>query len=360
MDPRRLVILGAVALALAGCQHLPRLGWPKPTAGAPVAAPAPPAAATLAAPHEPRDVTSGETPTAAVEAGAPPARMFATMAPIPNPGGARRPHTPRGAAKPRDRPTAPPAAPSGRAAIAAANLSARETSRARAFLGGVQVFAYDPGRVYEVWTAPLRVTTLTLSRGETVISKAAGDTVRWQIGETVSGEGPDQRTHVMIKPMVSGLETNLVLATNRRIYLLQLRSGEADTFNTAVTWDLGSVMDAAMPTTATTPPAPATLVEPQGPLDAGFRIKPKGRPPAWTPSAVATDGVRTFLSFPPGVMAAEAPALFVLSPSGDPQLVNYRQQGALWVVDRVLSAAELRVGGRRPQVVRIERTGAAS
>ncbi len=357
MDPRRFVILGAAALALAGCQHLPRLVGPKSTADAPVAVLAPPASPTLTAPHEARDVTSGETPAAAVEAGARPPRAFATMAPIPNPARARRPPTSRGGVEPRDRATAPP---SGRAAIAAANLSARETSRARAFLGGVQVFAYDPGRVYEVWTAPLRVTTLSLSRGEAVISKAAGDTVRWQIGETVSGEGPDQRTHVMIKPLVRGLETNLVLATNRRIYLLQLRSGEAHTFNTAVTWDLGSVMDAAMPATVTAPPAPAALVEPQGPLDAGFRIKPKGRPPAWTPSAVATDGVRTFLSFPPGVMAAEAPALFVLSPSGDPQLVNYRQQGALWVVDRVLSTAELRVGGRRPQVVRIERTGAAS
>lgn len=360
MDPRRLVILGAAALALAGCQHLPRLVGPKSTADAPVAVLAPPASPTLTAPHEARDVTSGETPAAAVEAGARPPRAFATMSPIPNPGRARRLHTPRGGAERPDRATPPQAAPTGRAAIAAANLSARETSRARGFLGGVQVFAYDPGRVYEVWTAPLRVTTLTLSRGETVISKAAGDTVRWQIGETVSGEGPYQRTHVMIKPMVRGLETNLVLATNRRIYLLQLRSGEADAFNTAVTWDLGSVMDAATPAIATTSPAPATLVEPHGPLDAGFRIKPKGRRPVWTPSAVATDGVRTFLSFPPGAVATEAPALFALSPSGDPQLVNYRQQGALWVVDRVLSAAELRVGGRRPQVVRIERAGAAS
>jgi type IV secretion system protein VirB9 len=75
---------------------------------------------------------------------------------------------------------------------------------------------------------------------------------------------------------------------------------------------------------------------------------------------VATDGARTFLTFPPGVTVAEAPALFALSPSGDAQLVNYRQQGALWVVDRVLAAAELRMGGRRAQVVRIERMGAPS
>jgi len=96
------------------------------------------------------------------------------------------------------------------------------------------------------------------------------------------------------------------------------------------------------------------------PLDAGFRITAKGRRPAWMPAAVMTDGVRTFLTSPPSVPAGEAPALFALAPDGKAQLVNYRQQGGLWVVDRVLHAAELRVGGRRPQVVRIERVGASS
>lgn len=368
MDPRRLLILGAIAGVLGGCAHLGRLGpssaVPTPVSGvaaaltptlrpvppsvAPEASPAASSALSKAAAAEPPTV-SGETVT----------RPFASMAPIPNPASSRRSARARLVAlAPREPAPVADVAPTGRAAIAAANTRARQTSRVRGFLGGVQVFVYDPGRVYEVWTAPLRVTTLTLSRGEVVISKAAGDTVRWQIGETQSGEGPDQRAHVMIKPLARGLETNLVLATNRRVYLVQLRSGDPAAFNTAVTWDLGSVLDAAAPATDT-PPTPA-LVAPQGPLDAAFRIRPKGSRPAWTPSAVATDGLRTFISFPPGVTAAEAPALFALGPSGDVQLVNYRQQGVLWVVDRVLAAAELRMGGRRGQVVRIERIGAPS
>jgi len=225
----------------------------------------------------------------------------------------------------------------------------------------VQVFAYDPGRVYEIWTAPLRVTTLTLSPGESVVSKAAGDTVRWQIAETQSGEGANRRAHVMIKPLQRGLETNLVLATNRRVYLIQLRSGPPESFNVAVAWDVASVLEAAPAAEAAASLSVGVdLAAPRGPLDSGFRIIPRGRRPAWTPSAVMTDGVRTFLAFPPGVVAGEAPALFALSPGGEPQLVNYRQQGGLWVVDRVLQAAELRVGGRKPQVVRIERTGAPS
>lgn len=364
MDPRRLLAIGAIAVALAGCSHLQRLGLSRPP-GALAAATATPAAAASPAPTPTAPVPAvgapAPDPSPDAHAAAPngraseaSARTFATMAPVPNPGRRSQPEGRRRAAA---APAAPPL--TGRMAIAAANATAREASRSRGFVGGVQVFAYDPGRVYEVWTAPLRVTTLSLSRGEVVISKAAGDTVRWQIGETQSGEGPDQRAHVMIKPLVRGLETNLVLATNRRVYLVQLRSGDPAAFNAAVTWDLQSVIDAAAPQ-APAPPVPAPMVTPQGPLDAGFRIRAKGRRPAWTPSAVATDGVRTFLSFPPGVTLGEAPALFALGPRGDVQLVNYRQQGGLWVVDRVLGAAELRMGGRRPQVVRIQRIGAAS
>lgn len=341
MDPRRLLIVSACGLLLAGCATLERYGLGAKAAGTepPVAIATPPSAPASAL------VTVPATPPAAPVS-------FVTMAPIPDP--------PAAGAHRSGAPPPPQPGATGRAAIAAANATARETSRSRGFVGGVQVFAYDPGRVYEVWTAPLRVTTLTLSPGETVTSKAAGDTVRWQIGETSSGEGPSQRAHVMIKPLQRGLETNLVLATNRRVYLLQLRSGTAETFNTAVTWDVAAVLDTPDPAASQAATEPAGLVTPQGPLDAGFRITAKGKRPAWTPAAVMTDGVRTFLTFPPSVTAGETPALFAVAPDGKAQLVNYRQQGGLWVVDRVLQAAELRVGGRRPQVVRIERVGAPS
>ncbi|WP_293481398.1 TrbG/VirB9 family P-type conjugative transfer protein, partial [Phenylobacterium sp.] len=198
MDARRLLILAAAGLSLAACSTLPHLAL-RPAAPGPIEP-----AKTAEARSEPTALTSPTAPLTSLQVEA---RAFATMDPIPNPQ-RRRPARPATAVR-----TIPQSEPgrSGRAAIAAANASALATSRSRAFLGGVQVFVYDPGRVYEVWTAPLRVTTLTLSPGETIISKAAGDTVRWQIGETQSGEGPGQRAHVMIKPLQRGLETNLVL-----------------------------------------------------------------------------------------------------------------------------------------------------
>lgn len=344
MDPRRLLTLAVAGLLLGGCAQLrvrlaetiaPSAAKPAPAASAALELPRTDAAAAPAAPSVPRP--------------------FATMAPIPDPPGRAEP---RAAATAKPGP-APSAAAPGRAAIAAANVRARAPSETRAFVGGVQVFAYAPGRVYEVWAAPLRVTTLTLAPGESIVSKAAGDTERWQIGETTSGAGAGQRTHVMIKPLQRGLETNLVLATSQRIYLLQLRSGAPEAFNAAVAWDVGAVL--ADPPAAEPPPEPAeTAASPAGPLDARFRISFRGRRPAWTPAAVMTDGVRTYLSFPPSLAATEAPALFAIGADGEPQLVNYRQHAGLWVVDRVLDAAELRLGDRRGQVVRIRRTGGAS
>lgn len=266
---------------------------------------------------------------------------------------------------PRPYGSPPPQPPrEGRRAIVDANLEARTASRSDRFEGGVQVFVWSPGRVYEVWTAPLRVSTISLAPGEALLSKAAGDTVRWQLGEVRSGGGGDGRVHVLIKPMQRGLETNLVLTTDRRVYLIALRSGPVESFNPAVAWDTPAVEpvrsavadNGAAPGGEATPPVRPVAV-PVGPLDARYRIESVGRRVAWTPTAVFDDGRRTFIAFSPDLALAEAPALFSLSPDGEAQFVNYRQAGNLFVVDRLLDRAELRLGDRRPRVVRIRRIG---
>lgn len=244
----------------------------------------------------------------------------------------------------------------GRRAIAEANQEARTASRSDRFEGGVQVFGWAPGRIYEVWTAPLRVTSLTLAPGEALLSKAAGDTVRWQLGEVRSGGAADGRVHVLIKPLQRGLETNLMLMTDQRVYLIALRSGPVETFNPAVAWDVPRVEPAPEPPAEA--PAVPDPVTPSGPLNARYRIEPVGRRPAWTPTAVFDDGRRTFIAFAPDLALSEAPALFGLGSSGDAQFLNYRQAEGVFIVDRLLDQAELRLGDRRPQVVRIRRLGA--
>jgi type IV secretion system protein TrbG len=162
MDPRRLLILAALGLSLSGCAVFRDGLRPaaalmgRTTASAPMDA----LASTVVIEPEPAlavaEGPQGRSPTERAYETAP--VRPATAATVPS--GARDAS----------------AGATGRRAIAAANATARAPSREDAFVGGVQVFTWSPGRVFEIWTAPLRVTTLTLAPGETLVAKAAGDT----------------------------------------------------------------------------------------------------------------------------------------------------------------------------------------
>src|SRR3546814_19370790 len=61
-----------------------------------------------------------------------------------------------------------------------------------------------------------QVTDIALQEGEQLVGPgpvAAGDTVRWIIGDTVSGTGPSARVHIPAKPTRHALSTNLVINT---------------------------------------------------------------------------------------------------------------------------------------------------
>ncbi|MFN4041539.1 MAG: TrbG/VirB9 family P-type conjugative transfer protein [Brevundimonas sp.] len=242
------------------------------------------------------------------------------------------------------------------AATAATDPATGPVAAATAVEDERRTLAWAPGRAHEVRAAPLRVTTLTLPPGEMLLSKAAGDTVRWQIGEVLSGEGETAQAHVLVKPLERGLRTNLVLATNRWLYLVELQSGGPAASDAVVTWDLPASTGTPV-ADVPEPPAPMPDLVPRGPVNAAYRITPPRRPPAWTPTAVFDDGARTFIVFPPDLGVLETPALFVLAPGGARRTINYRQSGAILIADRLFDRAELILGGARPQVIRLDRLG---
>ena len=91
-------------------------------------------------------------------------------------------------------------------------------------------------------------------------------------------------------------------------------------------------------------------------LDFNYRIE--GDRPAWRPLRAFDDGRQLFIEFPASLPQGEAPPLFIRGEGGRAELLNYRLRGRYYVVDRLFSAAELRLGEKRQQVVRIIRDGA--
>jgi type IV secretion system protein VirB9 len=240
-----------------------------------------------------------------------------------------------------------------------ANNQARSHPTPDAYINATLYYDYEAGRLYEVQTSPHFLTAIMLRPGEKLMAKAAGDTVRWVLGETAQGSGPNQQVVVLIKPIRGGLKTNMVLTTDQRTYLIEAASREGGTYTSAVSWNYPqeqmAALAAARASEAQTVVAPALAIDQ---LHFGYRVEPlKGKPPRWQPLRVFDDGTKTYIQFPINMAATEAPPLFLVGPGEKAQLVNYRYLNGYYVVDRLIDVAELRIGEKPQTIVRITRSG---
>ncbi len=240
--------------------------------------------------------------------------------------------------------------------VRAANRAATLEPVAAGYINAVQVYPFSDGAIYHVLTAPGQVTDIALQPGELLGAVAAGDTVRWVIGDTTSGGGKTKRTHVLVKPFSAGLATNIIITTDRRTYHLALSSAERSAM-VALSWtypqdQLIALRAAEDRARAAQPVATGLSVD-----QLHFDYVISGDRPAWRPLRAFDDGRQTFIEFPASFGTGEAPPLFLVDARGTAQLVNYRVQGRYYVVDRLFERAELRLGLKRQEVVRISRSG---
>ncbi len=247
-------------------------------------------------------------------------------------------------------------APKGR--VASANAAARIEPVKDGYINAIQVYPYTKGALYQLYAAINQVTDIALEGGEKLVSVSAGDTVRWVVGDTTSGEGVTSQVHILVKPIAADLETNLVITTDRRTYHLELRSS-AETYMASVSWTYpASALLALKADRAKSEASDGVIASAGINLDhLRFRYRIEGDAP-WKPRQVFDDGAKVYIQFPSGLAQGEAPPLFVIGGDGKPALVNYRVRGATYIVDRLFAAAELRLGTAPQTVVRIVRTDA--
>lgn len=233
-----------------------------------------------------------------------------------------------------------------------ANAAARVQPRREGYYNALQIYPWSDGALYQVYAAPGQVTDIALEPGESLTGAgpiAAGDTARWIIGDTESGSGTTRRVHVLVKPSRPDIATNLVITTDRRTYLLELRSGPKP-YMPAVAWAYPRPPGEAGRSLAITPVIPGAAAR-------NHRYDLTGDNPPWKPVSVYDDGRRAYIEFPRGIVQGEMPPIFVMGPDGEAQTVNSRVHRNILIVDRLFGAAELRLGsGKHQQTVRILRT----
>lgn len=242
--------------------------------------------------------------------------------------------------------------------VKSANAAARIQPSQTDYVNAIQRYAFADGALYQVYAAPGQVTDITLQEGEQLVGAgpiAAGDTVRWIIGDTVSGNGSSLRVHVLVKPTRGDIATNLIINTNKRTYHLELHATPS-TYMASVSWtypqDALFALEAA-----------AAQENRNAPVAAGidlaalnFRYEISGDLPVWRPLRAFDDGRQVMIEFPANIATGEMPPLFVTGASGSAELVNYRVQGHYMIADRLFDAAELRLGDRKSnKLVRIKR-----
>lgn len=258
----------------------------------------------------------------------------------------------------RSRQTPEPTDPTAR--VNQANAAARIQPVRDGFINSMQVYPFTRGALYQVYTAVGQITDIALQPGEQLVGSgpvAAGDTVRWIIGDTQSGAGPTLQVHILVKPTRPDLMTNLVINTNLRTYHMELRSTER-TYMASVSWQYPQDQLIALRRQNSQAEAAQPVASGVDLANVNFRYAIDGDRAPWRPLRAFDDGRQVFIEFPRGIGQGEMPPLFVVGPEGNTsELVNYRVRGHHMIVDRLFAAAELRYGsGDRQKRVRIVRT----
>ncbi|GGA64430.1 P-type conjugative transfer protein TrbG [Pelagibacterium lentulum] len=203
--------------------------------------------------------------------------------------------------------------------------------------------------------APLQLCEIALQAGEAVRDVLVGDTVRWQVEPASSGSPEGPRIHLIVKPAEAGLKTSMVVTTSRRTYHINLESRSSGYMaRVAFTYP----EDIRQQIAAVNQRIEASIIPgagvPAENLNFNFSMSGNAR---WKPTRIYTDGMKTYIQFPGHLGSGDAPILFIQS-GGQQQIVNYRLNGNMMIVDYLIDRAVLVSGvGNQQQRVTIQRRG---
>ena len=209
--------------------------------------------------------------------------------------------------------------------------------------------------------APLRVCVVELEAGEKLVGEPQiGDSVRWIISPATSGSGDFTTAMIVVKPKQAGLDTNLLVTTDRRAYYLRLISKPEDYLariafaypeNEAAKWKAQLAQQEKR--RREEEEARIAPVESLDHLYFGYRIQ--GGDENMRPIRAVDDGKKTFIQMTPNAAHRELPVLVVLGADG-PEMVNYRVKGDMYIVDRLFERGALILGvgkkAKRAEIIR--------
>lgn len=226
---------------------------------------------------------------------------------------------------------------------------------------GRLIFTFGAGLPVIV-CAPLRICVIELQAGERVNKDVQlGDSVRWIVTPAESGAGKTAQTLVIIKPKEAGLDTNLVIPTDKRNYYIRLVSRPTEyvarvafTYpeEARAAWEEYAAKRDELAKSEIAPDMSPMSIEH---LKFDYSIEGEA---SFHPIRVFDNGEKTYIQLPKAIQADEIPVLVVLNSEGKEQLVNSRFVKGWYEVDRLFDRAALilGVGNEQKKIIIINNT----
>ena len=166
------------------------------------------------------------------------------------------------------------------------------------------------GSLPTIVCSPTNTCALELQEGEKISANgvSAGDSIRWKIDITSKGSGDARTPLLLIKPIASGIKTNLIVVTDKRNYNIRLIARKKD-WMPMVSFDypedLVAIIDPINPKSGN-----PNSVEFMKDLDFSYDIYGSVK---WMPDQIYHNGHKTILTFPKGMPSSDVPVLVVQS-----------------------------------------------
>jgi type IV secretion system protein VirB9 len=221
---------------------------------------------------------------------------------------------------------------------------------------------------------PLRLTDIELEPGETVRNVHISDSVRWAVSGASSGPESGMTTHVILKPQLPDIAANMLIHTDRRTYSVELisvaegqfmpfvgfvypetpistKAADAESWRALLTQYKRADDVRASASTQPVQSQSARVVDASD-VYTGYTIKVvAGKNIPWEPRSVYDSRGKTYISMPDKMQVTEAPVMSVKR-NGREQLVNYRVEGNVYIVDRLFDIGILTIGKDRVAIYR--------
>lgn len=229
---------------------------------------------------------------------------------------------------------------------------------------GKVIFAYGQS-MPKLTCSPTRACDVEMQSGERINDVVLGDKVNWTWAPTNSTEKGKPVQHVVVQPRDSALETNVIITTDRRTYHIKLyapkkegvylnRMGFYYPDELVEQW---RSRDKAQADAVIKEDALRVTEEAFRPedMDSDYRVSGAAD---FRPLRVFNTGKKVYLEMPKALLdSGESPILQLVDDEGKANVVNYRPRGNYYIVDRLFTTAQLKLGSEKVTIAWNKKAG---